>query len=98
MTEAAEKIGLKPETLLAHAMHIPGADAVLRMSARLASARERAFTYESKSSLVSSCAPAKSLSRSATSTRGQSRPFLDADPYPGTSNLVIPPSVFRKKP
>src|SRR5215469_15159988 len=35
----------------------------LRISARLAS-RERAFTDESKSSPVSSCAPAKSLSRS----------------------------------
>src|SRR6516165_153282 len=29
MTEAAEKVGLKPETFLAHAMHIAGADAVI---------------------------------------------------------------------
>jgi len=39
----------------------------LRISARFASARERALTYESKSSAVSWCGPAKSLSRSATS-------------------------------
>jgi hypothetical protein len=34
MTEADEKVGLKPETLLAHAMHIAGADAVIEQALR----------------------------------------------------------------
>ena len=34
MTEAAEKVGLKPETLLAHAMHIAAADAVVEQALR----------------------------------------------------------------
>ena len=34
MTEADERVGLKPETLLAHAMHIAGADAVIEQALR----------------------------------------------------------------
>ena len=34
MTEAAEKVGLKPETLLAHAMHIAAANAAFEEALR----------------------------------------------------------------
>ena len=34
MTETAEKVGVKPETLLAHAVHIAGADAVIEQAQR----------------------------------------------------------------
>ena len=34
MTKAAEKVGLKPETLRAHAMHIAGADGVIEHALR----------------------------------------------------------------
>jgi hypothetical protein len=34
MTEADEKVELRPETLLAHAMHIAGADAAVEQALR----------------------------------------------------------------
>ena len=34
MMEAAKRVGPKPETLLAHAMHIAGADAVIEQALR----------------------------------------------------------------
>jgi hypothetical protein len=34
MTEAAEKVGVKPETLLVYAVHIAGADAVIEQALR----------------------------------------------------------------
>jgi len=36
MTKAAEKVGLKPETLLAQAIHIAGADADIEQALRYA--------------------------------------------------------------